>query len=332
MVTLTAEGSQVTLVVLSYNHAPFVEQALMSVAAQCRLPARLIVVDDCSSDSSRIVIRNWLDGKSGDVVELYHDENRGLPASLNEALSYVETEYLAVLADDDWMMSERLQRQEDVFISKGRDYAVVHSDMVRVDMDGVPIGPPDSAIYGSPQDESYFITGLTHFSVFSATAMYRVSGLRSIGGFDEAIPMEDIDIFLQLARYFKIAYVSEVLVSKRVLADSMSMSADFFGFRAARLYAVMKHLDIPDPVLNRRVGEVTVKLASQLYLEGRAPRDSAVDIRKGLAANASMRGAILFILASARIPGRTAASGFNILFRQRQRLSRTLGRMQARLG
>jgi alpha-1,3-rhamnosyltransferase len=49
-------AARISVVVPSYNHAPFVEAALRSVFAQTLAPARLLVIDDGSRDGSPHVV------------------------------------------------------------------------------------------------------------------------------------------------------------------------------------------------------------------------------------------------------------------------------------
>lgn len=49
----------VSVVVASYNHADFIEKALDSVATQTYPNLELIIVDDCSKDTSVSKIKVW---------------------------------------------------------------------------------------------------------------------------------------------------------------------------------------------------------------------------------------------------------------------------------
>src|ERR1041385_5110829 len=54
------EAARVSVVVPSYNHAPFVAETLRSVFKQTRAPALLLVIDDGSRDGSPRVIEKTL--------------------------------------------------------------------------------------------------------------------------------------------------------------------------------------------------------------------------------------------------------------------------------
>ncbi|HNU09464.1 MAG TPA: glycosyltransferase family A protein, partial [Pyrinomonadaceae bacterium] len=90
----------VTVVVPSYNHARFVERTLRSIFAQTLAPKNLIVIDDGSKDESVAVIEQTL-RDCPFASELIVRENRGLCATLNEALSKTDSEYFAYISSDD---------------------------------------------------------------------------------------------------------------------------------------------------------------------------------------------------------------------------------------
>src|SRR5436309_3291239 len=87
----------VSVVVPSYNHAPFVEAALRSVFNQTHAPARLLVIDDGSRDGSPRVIERVLNDECPFPCELIARENRGLCATLNEGLAKTRGAYFAYL-------------------------------------------------------------------------------------------------------------------------------------------------------------------------------------------------------------------------------------------
>ena len=53
----------VSAIVTCYNQSRFVVETLESIKAQTYRATQLIIVDDCSSDSSVAVIENWLQKK-----------------------------------------------------------------------------------------------------------------------------------------------------------------------------------------------------------------------------------------------------------------------------
>src|SRR5437763_1934488 len=97
------EGACVSVVMPSYNHAPFIEAALRSVFKQTHAPARLLVIDDGSQDGSPRVVERVL-SECPFTCEMIARENRGLCATLNEGLAKTRGRYFAYLGSDDlWL-------------------------------------------------------------------------------------------------------------------------------------------------------------------------------------------------------------------------------------
>src|SRR2546423_15702910 len=80
-----AEGASVSVVVPSYNHAPFVEAALRSVFKQTLAPARLLVIDDGSQGGSPRVLQG-VPGECPLPPAMIARGNPGRCATLNEGL------------------------------------------------------------------------------------------------------------------------------------------------------------------------------------------------------------------------------------------------------
>lgn len=91
----------VSVLVPSYNHAPFVERTLRSIFAQSLPPEKLIVIDDGSKDESAEIIQRILRHCPFDS-EFIRRENRGLSATLNQGFARAgAAEFFAYLGSDD---------------------------------------------------------------------------------------------------------------------------------------------------------------------------------------------------------------------------------------
>lgn len=100
----------VSVLVPSYNHAPFVEQTLRSIFAQTASPEKLIVIDDGSKDESAEIIERVLQDCPF-KAEFIRRENRGLSATLNEGFSKAGSDFFAYLGSDDIWLPDFLERR-----------------------------------------------------------------------------------------------------------------------------------------------------------------------------------------------------------------------------
>lgn len=89
---------RVTILMPTYNVAPWVKESIDSVLAQTYTDFELLVLDDCSSDNTVGIVRSYVDPRIR-IVEGEH--NVGLSENLNKGLSLSNTELLARMDGDD---------------------------------------------------------------------------------------------------------------------------------------------------------------------------------------------------------------------------------------
>ena len=117
----------ISVLIPSYNHAPFVAQTLRSVLAQTVLPEKLIVIDDGSKDESAEIIKKILHDCPLDY-KFARRKNIGLCATLNEGFTESAGEYFAYLGSDDVWLPDFLERRVRLLDSRpGAVLAFGHS-------------------------------------------------------------------------------------------------------------------------------------------------------------------------------------------------------------
>lgn len=91
--------SNVITVIPAYNGERFLLRTLQSVANQTQKPDRLVVLDNCSTDGTEKIVREF----QGMQCELIRNErNLGLFGNMNRALTYAEqARHLHILCADD---------------------------------------------------------------------------------------------------------------------------------------------------------------------------------------------------------------------------------------
>jgi glycosyltransferase involved in cell wall biosynthesis len=260
-------------VVVSYNHERFIETALRSAFQQTHPEVKVIVADDASTDASQEEILRLLRINGWAATTILHEVNRGVCATFNEALRAVETEYVAFIAADDFMMEQRISRQVAMLQGAGPDFAVACSEVHLVDETGTSIvgnlaGDHDlaagavvrPAAEATPWGEDGFFEAMLEAPlVMAPSALIRTSALRSIGGYDEALSFEDWDAWLRLARAgYRFTHTNEELVSYRQVGTSLWRSLEATPkYRLEETKILVKHLDYS--------ADVELRLLPRLY-------------------------------------------------------------------
>jgi tetratricopeptide (TPR) repeat protein len=133
-----AAAPLVSIVIASYRHARYIEQALRSVYRQSYRNIEIIVVDDGSDDGSPELIGRCL-GESPFPQRFVSRGHRGAAATLNEAASLATGAFVGFLNADDWLHPERIERM--VGAVDGADAQWGFSAVRCVDAEGEDIDP-----------------------------------------------------------------------------------------------------------------------------------------------------------------------------------------------
>jgi len=113
----------VSVILPVYNREKYLATAIESVLQQTYGNLELLIVDDGSKDRSPEIIKEYA-ARDRRVRFVLHEENRGVSAARNTALSMAQGEWIALIDSDDAWHPERLEKllgivseEERVFVS-----------------------------------------------------------------------------------------------------------------------------------------------------------------------------------------------------------------------
>ena len=126
----------VSIIMPSYNTARFIKETIESVLAQTYTNWELIIVDDCSTDTTDEVVAPYL----GDARIHYvkNETNSGAAVSRNRALREAKGKWIAFLDSDDLWEAEKLQKQIDFMRENG--YCFSYTNYEEIDEESNPKG------------------------------------------------------------------------------------------------------------------------------------------------------------------------------------------------
>lgn len=99
----------VSIVMPSYNTSKFIAESIESVLAQTYENWELIIVDDCSSDTTEDVVKSYL--KDERIIFLQNKKNCGAAISRNIAIQKAKGKWIAFLDSDDLWLPQKLEKQ-----------------------------------------------------------------------------------------------------------------------------------------------------------------------------------------------------------------------------
>ena len=247
-----------TVVVPVWNRAERVVRTLDSIVGGRRLPQRLIVVDNGSTDASLRVCQDWAashDG-AGLQVKVIVAARPGAAIARNAGLAEVRTEWVYFFDSDDDFDSAFV---EDVMSELALS---VHGDC---DMAFVPTCQQE----GERLTQRAYVMRLTAASqILSAmlatqNAVYRTSWLRSINGWNEGLTTWDdweLGIRVALARP-RIAWLTR-RAYHRIYVHDESLTGPSYASRKDAIVKALRH--VKEDVQCDRVGQKALLLRAEI--------------------------------------------------------------------
>jgi glycosyltransferase involved in cell wall biosynthesis len=196
-----------------YNEERYVTSAVNSILAQDGVDLELIVVDDGSTDGSLAVLTAVQDPR----IRLVAQSHAGIVAALNTGVALARGEYIARMDADDIALPGRLARQA-AFLRAHSEVGLVGTACTRVDPAGRPLGD-----YRPPCDDYTLRRALVRDNPFvHGTVMFRREAIEQAGGYRRDSRWEDYDLWIRIARWWRVANLPEVLLVRRERTDSLS--------------------------------------------------------------------------------------------------------------
>ncbi len=208
--------SQISVILPVYNAELYIEEAVNSILSQTFTDFELIIIDDGSTDGSSDLLSKLaaLDAR----IRLIARENKGLIATLNEAISLANSDYIARMDADDIALPTRLAKQFE-FLQANPNVAVLGTCYRYIDVQG-NVGAKRNT-FTSHDDISasfYFCNPIAHPSVM---VNYRLLG-SDYCYLEQYKTIEDLELWSRLSSKYQLANLAEVLLHYRVLNSSIS--------------------------------------------------------------------------------------------------------------
>ena len=225
----------VTVSVVTYNHEAYVKQCMDAILAQTWKNLEIIVVDDCSTDTTVEIIRKLQDPRIQLVTK---NVNKGVSDSTDIYLRKATGRYITTMCGDDRMATpDKIQKQVR-FLRENRWCSAVFSDINFIDERGESLDVANTPYdvlknvirFGiDNQDSQEFLnTFFTRGNVLAGPTLLADMGIfHQLGSFDRRyLQLQDLDMWIRiLLNGFKIAVLADKLVDYRIRDNGMNLSA-----------------------------------------------------------------------------------------------------------
>ena len=210
----------ISIIIPCYNHEKYIEDSIQSIIEQTYSNIEFIIIDDGSKDQSVEKIQAMLPACEQRFERIYFNTrpNKGLCATLNEALMLCRGKYVSIIASDDIMLANKTKLQVD-YLEKNSHVSGVFSGIEIIDSNNQII---DKRVSERTEYSFQEIFSNKH-DLPALTQMYRLKDINEVGGYDENIKIEDWFLLLKLTNQNKILrYIPEVLCQYRVHDENFS--------------------------------------------------------------------------------------------------------------
>lgn len=196
----------VSVIIPCHNYGAFLGKAIESVLAQAYKPAKIIVMDDASTDDTKEVTMRYSDRG----VDYVRCENRSLSLTRNAGAMYTNTPFLMYLDADDYLPPHYIKK----CITHMHDpkVALVYGDMQNFG--------DDNRLLNIPQFDH---DRLERQNYISSHALIRRQVLDLVGGYRDLpnFALEDWDFYRRALQFNWTARKADTYVYYRVHSDSM---------------------------------------------------------------------------------------------------------------
>ena len=220
---MSSRAARVTVGVPTFNRADLLPETISSVLRQTYREFRLLICDNASEDDTRTRVASFNDPR---IDYERSDHNLGMNANLNRVIQLADTEYLAVVPDDDLLYPDHLRMAVNV-LDCHPNVGMVHTAFDVIDGTGRVLEtdkvlmPVRSAIV-IESSADFLERGMqSTWTVHWGSALFRRAALLDAGGFRaEDAPLADLPLLLRVGCRWDVACLPTSLAAFRVHADS----------------------------------------------------------------------------------------------------------------
>lgn len=209
--------TKISIIIPVFNHEKFIYQCLESIKKQTFKDWEAIIINDGSTDKSKLIIENFI--KNDNRFILINQKNEGiynLHKTYNKALKISRGDFIAILEGDDFWPIDKLSKQiksfdnKDIGLSWGDGFYVNEKGKIICSIDFQIEKWGNNVVKNIPVGVStdYFFFSSNYFNMPTCSVMYKKCVLNEIGGFWQPTNLKWLDkpTWILISLKYKFAY------------------------------------------------------------------------------------------------------------------------------
>ena len=201
MVTMTEIKEKVTIVVPCYNVENYLERCLDSLLSQTYSELEVVMVEDCSTDTTRDIVRKY-EKQYDNFRAIYNKKNGGLGNARNVGIKATDSKYIGFLDSDDWLPANYIEEMLRTLIDADADLSVCD---VYLRYDDTSKDQRIVSYSGKPDKLGLINTGL---AATSSAKLFKTKLFDNLK-YPVGIVNEDIPVILALLSRSKVVYTDK---------------------------------------------------------------------------------------------------------------------------
>jgi glycosyltransferase involved in cell wall biosynthesis len=208
-----------SVLIPTYNHAGHIAQAIQGALEQeAPFPIEILVGDDCSTDGTTEIVREFERDFPGRVRVFVPDTNQGGTANFNRLYRAARGEFIAQLEGDDyWIDPKKLEKQ--VALLRERPELALCFHKVRIDYEDGSGRASEISNLNDPETSD--LSRITRFNyICTASSVFRNRLIDGLPDWVNPLPLGDWPLFVLLAEHGDIGMIDEVMAVYRIHSGS----------------------------------------------------------------------------------------------------------------
>lgn len=227
----------VSVVVLTYNDAPFIEETLNSIREQTYKNIELVVSDDCSTDDTVERCKRWIEhngARFSNVQLLTVEKNTGVTYNITRAQKAAHGVWVKEIGGDDLLTPDCVEKFIS-YIKANPEAKIIQCGLAKINERGETIGygvkGPDSHFHSDKTSAYWQYQYFLRKDPVDALGLFKSKELlEDLNYYDCEFPMqEDVAFAMKVvSNGYKIWWLDYYLVKRRMRAGTLSGLSDSF--------------------------------------------------------------------------------------------------------
>lgn len=228
----------VSIYITNHNYGRFIKEAIESILNQTLKDFELIIIDDGSTDNSRVIIEEY---DNLEYVKIIFQKNKGLNISNNIAMRAASGKYIMRLDADDYLDQNALLVLTSS-LEENKNLGLVFPDYYIIDQNSNIIGIEKRHEFG--KDVSLFDQ-----PAHGACTMIRREFLMQLNGYDENYDCQDgYELWIRFINHFEVNNIPTPLFYYRQHGNNLTSNEIKILETRSKIKA--KHVKSHDQLLN----------------------------------------------------------------------------------